>query len=246
MLNCQLRSCSTGKQRRSRLPSKFTDKDCGEDRPVGSIKPRSPSPPSRRSISTDRAAVMKSRTKTNALDNPPVLKAPFPASLSVNKSVANVPSFIPGMVITQEPYLPSGLNRLQRVTLQRVPENEDELFKQALSIRHGGIRKPKQEGKVKTTKQQASAKVHTSMLLSDVATGKMQETGKSDSSEPENENGPFGLTRCASVATGSNKLHRSLSRNSQNVEPRYVRCSLLAHFSIIMILLTWFTLIVVQ
>ncbi|KAG6405227.1 hypothetical protein SASPL_132813 [Salvia splendens] len=48
--------------------------------------------------------------------------------------------------------------------------------------------------------------------------GKMQETGKSDSSEPENENSPFWLTRCASVATGSNKLHRSLSRNSQNVE----------------------------
>ncbi|XP_042008587.1 kinesin-like protein KIN-14F [Salvia splendens] len=202
--NTELRSCSTGKLTRSRLPSKFTDKDCGEDRPVGSIKPRS--------ISTDRAAVMKSRTKSNALDNPPVLKAPFPASLSVNKSVANVPSSI------QEPHLPNALNRLQRVSLQRVPENEDELFKQALSIRHGGIRKPTQEGKVKTTKQQASAKVHTSMLLSDVAAGKMQETGKSDSSEPENENSPFWLTRCASVATGSNKLHRSLSRNSQNVE----------------------------
>ncbi|KAG6407457.1 hypothetical protein SASPL_130448 [Salvia splendens] len=217
--NTELRSSSTGKQRRSRLPSKFTDKDCGEDRPVGSIKPRSPSPPSRRSISTDRAAVMKSRTKSNALDNPPVLKAPFPASLSVNKSNASVPSFIPGMLITQEPNLPNALNRLHRVTLQRVPENEDELFKQALSIRHGGIRKTKQEGKVKTTRQQASAKVHTSMLLSDVAAGKMQETIKPDSSEPENENGPFGLTRCASVATGSNKLHRSLSRNSQNVEP---------------------------
>ncbi|KAL1556144.1 kinesin-like protein KIN-14F [Salvia divinorum] len=217
--NTEVRSFSTGKQRRSRLPSKFTDRDCGDDRPVGSIKPRSPSPPSRRSISTDRASVMKYRTKSNALDNQLVVKAPFPASLSVNKSVANAASYIPATMITQEPYLPNALNRLQRVTLQRVPENEDELFKQALSIRHGGIRKPKQEGKVKATMQQASAKVHTSMLLSDVAAGKMQETGKSDSSKPENENGPFGLTTCASVATGSNKLHRSLSRNSQNVEP---------------------------
>lgn len=236
MLNLQVRSCSTGKQRRSRLPSKFTDKDfvtkgplLADERSLGTIKPRSPSPPIRRSISTDRAAVIRHRIKSDAPDNPPVIKVPFPASLSVNKSVANVPPIIPSAMnirpmSSQEPSLPNALIGLQRVTLRRVqPENEEEQFKQALNIRQGGIRKTKQESKVKT-KQHASTKVHKSMaaeaLLSDVAAGKMQETEKADVSDPENENGPFGSTTCGT--TRLKKLHRNFLRNSQNVEPRYV------------------------
>lgn len=228
MLNFQVRSCSTGKQRRSRLPSKFTDKDVVTKGPLlaeeRSIKPRSPSPPIRRSISTDRAAVIRPRMKSDALDNPPVIKVPFPASLSVNKSVANVPSIIPPAVnirpiSSQEPSFPNAINSHQRVTLRRVqPENEEEQYKQALNVRQGGIRKTKQESKVKI-RQQASAKAHKSIvaeaLLSDVATSKMLETEKADFSDPENEN---------STAYGTNrlkKLHRNFSRNSQNVEPRY-------------------------
>ncbi|XP_057765408.1 kinesin-like protein KIN-14F [Salvia miltiorrhiza] len=229
----EVRSCSTGKQRRSRLPSKFTDKDfvtkgpfLTEERSVGCIKARSPSPPIRRSISTDRAAVIKQRIKSDALDNPPVIKVPFPASLSVNKSVANMPSIIPAAVNirqmgSQEPSLPNAMNSCQRVTLRRVqPENEEEQFKQALNIRQGGIRKTKQENKVKT-KQQASSKVHRSMVaeavLSDVAEGKKQETEKADFLDPDNESGRFGLTTCDT--TRLKKLHRNFSRNSQNVEP---------------------------
>lgn len=228
----EVRSCSSGKQRRSRLPSKFTDKDVvakvsflAEER---SMKPRSPSPPIRRSISTDRAAVIRPRIKSDALDNPPVIKVPFPASLSVNKSVANVPLIIPSAMITrpmggsQEPSFSNALNSLHRVTLRRVqPENEEEQFKQALNVRQGGIRKTKPESKVKI-KQQASARVHKSVvaeaLLSDVGVGKRQEeAGKADFSDPENENPPFGLT--AGGNTRMKKLHRNFSRNSQNVEP---------------------------
>ncbi|KAI3456773.1 hypothetical protein Pfo_013436 [Paulownia fortunei] len=234
--NTEVRSCSSGKQRRSRFPSKFMDKDVmpkvpllAEERSVGSIKPRSPSPPIRRSISTDRAALIKPRIKADALESPPVIKIPFPASLSVNKSVANVPSTIPSAVNTrlyqgsQEPPFPDVLNSLQGVTPRKVqPENEEEQFKQPLNVRQGGFRRTKPESKVKI-KQQSSAKVQKSVvvetLLSDVGTGKMlEETQKIDISDPENEQGPLGLPACGT--TRVKKLHRNFSRNSQNVEPR--------------------------
>ncbi|KAL8462126.1 hypothetical protein ACS0TY_032472 [Phlomoides rotata] len=232
--NPEVRSCSTGKQRRSRFPSKFTDIDVipkvpllAEERSVGSMKPRSPSPPIRRSMSTDRAAHIRPRIKTDALDNSPVIKVPFPASLSVNKSIANVPSIIPSIVNTrlmssQEPSFPDTLNSLHKVTLRKVqPDNEEEQFKQALNVRQGGIRKTKPETKAKI-RQQSSAKVQKSVaaeaLLSDVRMGKMLETQKPELSDPENEQGPFGLPACG--ATRAKKLHRSFSKNSQNLEPR--------------------------
>lgn len=195
-----------------------------EENSMGSINPRAPSPPVRRSISTDRAAHIRTRIKSEALENTPVIKVPFPASLTVNKSVANVPSFIPSSVNTrlnqgqQEPPFPDALNSFQRVTVRRVhPENEEEQFKQALNVRQGGIRKTKPESKVKIKLQQPSAKVQKSSVaettLPDVGTrGKMmEETQKVDLSDPENE--ACGTTRLK-------KLHRNFSRNSQNVEPR--------------------------
>ncbi|KAK6149445.1 hypothetical protein DH2020_016970 [Rehmannia glutinosa] len=227
----EVRSCSSGKQRRSRFPSKFMDKDfmpklplLAEERSAGSINPRSPSPPIRRSISTDRAAHIKPRLKSDALENQPVVKAPFPASLSVNKSVANVPSILPSAVNTrhyhgsQELPFPDAFNSLQRVTLRKAqPENEDEQIKQALNVRQGGIRRTKPEGKVKI-KQQSSAKIQKSgfaeTMLSDVGQGKMlDEAQKAEFSDPENEQPVCGTTRMK-------KLHRNFSRNSQNVEPR--------------------------
>ncbi|XP_011095593.1 kinesin-like protein KIN-14F isoform X2 [Sesamum indicum] len=235
--NIEARSCSSGKQRRPRVPSKFTDKDVipkvpllAEERSVGSTNPRSPSPPIRRSISTDRAALIKPRIKSDALENS-VIKVPFPPSLAVNKSVASVPPIVPSAMSTrlyalgsQEAPLPDALNSLQRITLRKVPpENEEEQFKQALNVRQGGIRKSKPESKLKT-KQQTSAKVQKSgvsdtTLLSDVGTRKMlEETPKVDFSDPESEQGRLGLPACGT--TRVKKLHRNFSRNSQNVEPR--------------------------
>ncbi|PIN13111.1 Minus-end-directed kinesin ATPase [Handroanthus impetiginosus] len=215
--NTEVRSCSAGRQRRPRLPSKFTDKDATpkmpllpEDKSLGSINPRFPSPPVRRSISTDRGALMKSRTKSDAPENPPVMKAPFPASVSVNKSVAILPGVMPSTVnirlnqgASQEPPFPDALNSLQRVTFRKaLPENEEEQFKQAPSIRLGGIRKTKLESKAKTKNQ--SAKIQTSddaeMLLSDMDIGKVfEEAQKTD--------------------YGTIKM-KNLYRNSQIVDPR--------------------------
>lgn len=66
----QARSCSSGKQRRSRFPSTFMDKDCmpkmsflAEEKLVGSVKGGSPSPLVSRSISTDSESVIKSKVK---------------------------------------------------------------------------------------------------------------------------------------------------------------------------------------
>ncbi|KAL0443242.1 UNVERIFIED_CONTAM: Kinesin-like protein KIN-14F [Sesamum latifolium] len=241
--NIEARSCSSGKQRRPRAPSKFTDKDVipkvpllAEERSVGSTNPRSPSPPIRRSISTDRAALIRPRIKSDALENQLVIKVPFPPSLAVNKSVASVPPIVPSAMSTclyplgsQEAPLPDALNSLQRVTLRKIPpENEEEQFKQVLNVRQGGIRKTKPESKLKI-KQQTSAKVQKSgvsetTLLSDVGTGKMlEETQKVDSSDPESEQGRLGLPSCGT--TRVKKLNRNFSRNSQNVEPRVKRKS---------------------
>ncbi|KAL0407033.1 UNVERIFIED_CONTAM: Kinesin-like protein KIN-14F [Sesamum latifolium] len=229
--NTEVRSCSASKQRRSRFPS-LTDKDLmpkmtllGEERSIGSIKPRSPSPPVRRSTSTDRGTTVKTRIKSDALENPPVIKAPFPSSVSVNKSVANLPATVPSTMNprlnrgSQDPPFPDVLNSLHRVTLRKPhPGNEDEQFKQALNIQQYGIRKTKPDSKVKT-KHESSAKIQKSSsaetLLSYMNSGKaFEEPQKPDNSDPEIEQGPvrtpvYGATR-----------EKNLHRNSQVVEPR--------------------------
>ncbi|KAL2475968.1 Kinesin KP1 [Abeliophyllum distichum] len=234
----EVRSCSSGKQRRSRVPSKFTDKDIvqkmpflAEERSVGSIKPRSPSPPVRRSTSTDRGALIKSRNRQNTIDNPPVMKQVFPSSVSANKSVTNIPAtaIIPSTANTrlyqgsQEPLKQDNvsdlLNSLQRIATRKVHlDKEDEQFKQALNVRQGGIRKSKPESKVRT-KHQLSAKNQKSDIaetLPDIDNGKKLEAEKIDFSNPENES--VQLPVCGTTRT--HKLHRSFSRNFQNLEPR--------------------------
>ncbi|CAI9760358.1 unnamed protein product [Fraxinus pennsylvanica] len=238
--NSELRSCSSGKQRKSRLPSKFTDKDfvskmpfLAEERSVATAKPRSPSPPPRRSLSTDRGSFIKSRIKSDTLENPPVMKLPFSVSTSVDKSVSNKHAIISSTAKarlyqgTREPPkaddITDVLCSLQRITSRKVyPENEEGRFKQEFNVQQGGIRKGKPENKVKT-KHQLSSKIQksdvTETLLSDVDNGKMSEkTRKIEFSDPESEHGPdklpvYGTTRVK-------KLHWNIPRKSQNVEPR--------------------------
>ncbi|GER52710.1 kinesin motor family protein [Striga asiatica] len=230
--NAEARSCSSRKQRRSRFPSKFTNKDVipkmplqPEDKPASSIMPRFSSPPIRRSISTDRSAIVKPRIKPDVLENPPALKAPYPASLSLNKPViASVPLVAPVAVNLRPIYEgskePPFLDTLER---KSQPESEEHI-KQALNVRHGGIRKTKQEVKVKiNAKPHIAAKAQKSSypeihLLSDVCAEKLlDETQKFDFSGLESGPGHFQLP-----ASRMKKAHKNFSSNSQNVEPREV------------------------
>ncbi|XP_019194712.1 PREDICTED: kinesin-like protein KIN-14F [Ipomoea nil] len=236
----EVRSSSSGKQRRSPFPSKFIDKDSipkmsliTEEGPVPSNKARSPSPPVRRSVSTDRGAHIKSRIKPETSENPPVMKLPFPARVpvTVNKSLTGVPSIFPSSGNLQGPHGSRGSLKQENITdvlysLQRMnagkiqPDTEQEQFKQVLNVRQGGIRKGKHDGKAKA-KHQLSTKIQITsdvsvMLLSDGSS--IDEAQRSDASEAENDHIPVG-SHAGTIRMMKN-LPRSFSRNSQNVEPR--------------------------
>ncbi|KAK9268772.1 hypothetical protein L1049_000534 [Liquidambar formosana] len=236
----EARSCSSGKQRRSRFPSAFTDKEIvpkmtfpAEEKLVSSGKPRSPSPPVRRSLSTDRGALIKSRVKPITTDDQPIVKLPFPARVPVNKSFATIPVIpsietnLRGYMGSQEPAKHDNISdafyNLQRINTRKVqPDHEEEQFKQALNIRQGGIRKIKPESKPKA-KHQLPARIQKSdvavTLVSDIDVGgKMEEARKSDFSEPENELGLVGSPVNGTLRV--KKLRQNFSRNSQNLEPR--------------------------
>ncbi|KAK3008700.1 hypothetical protein RJ639_015249 [Escallonia herrerae] len=230
----EVRSCSSGKQR-SRLPSKFMEKDfmpkmafLAEERQTGFGKRRSPSPPVRRSISTDRGALMKSRIKPDSSDSPSITKLQFPARVSVNKSFASG-SLVPASDENRRVYMISQdniskeLHSMPKINSGKVhSEHEDEQFKQVLNIRQGGIRKSKPDSKVKT-KHQLPARNQTSdltmALLTEMDTGRTKEDArKSDYSEPENEHA---LAQSPVYSTMRvKKLQRNISRNSQFGEPR--------------------------
>ncbi|KAJ6297684.1 hypothetical protein OIU76_018904 [Salix suchowensis] len=239
----EIRSCSSGKQRRSRFPSSLTDKETlpripflGEEMLASSTKPRSPSPPVRRSISTDRGAHIRSRVK-ETVENQPVARVPFPARVPINKSIAAIPVIPSADNSSKGPYkgsqeavkqdnISNAFYNFQRVSTRKVyPEHDEEQFRQALNIRQGGIRKGKNESKVKA-KFQLPAKfnksdVGTTMLSHIYAGEKIEEPRKSDFSEPENEH-LLPVSPTIGVLKVK-KLQRNLSRNSQNLEPRVVQ-----------------------
>ncbi|GFZ12697.1 kinesin-like protein 1 [Actinidia rufa] len=237
----EVRSCSSGKQMRSHFPSKFSDKDTmsknlpflAEERLMTSGNPRSPFPSVRRSLSTDRGTLIKSRIKPETTDNQPITKLQFPPRVSVNKSVVTIP-VIPSMKnnargclgsqeAPKQDNISDAFFSFQRAIAKKVhPEHEGEQFKQMLNVRQGGIRNCKPESKVKA-KNQLPARIQKSdvtvPLLSEIDTGgKMEEARKSDFSEPENEHGLV-----VSPVHGTlrvKKLQWNSSRNSQNVETR--------------------------
>ncbi|XP_051135098.1 kinesin-like protein KIN-14F isoform X2 [Andrographis paniculata] len=227
----EVRSCSVGKQRRSQYPSKFSDKDAlpklpvlSEERAVSSTKPRSPSPPVRRSTSTDRVATIKTKAKSNLPENLPVIKTPFPASISVSKSITNAPPVVVPAhqnQVSQETAISDALNSFSRVTIRKPhPPHEEEQFKQALNIRQGGIRKGKQESKIKT-KHQALAKLPKSnnsseTLLSDIDSDKFfEEAQNTDFLDPEDELVPVRLA----PASGAPRV-KNPHTNSRNIDQR--------------------------
>ncbi|KAK9024803.1 hypothetical protein V6N11_004956 [Hibiscus sabdariffa] len=237
----EARSCSSGKQRRSRFPSGFADKEAfpkmpslAEERSVSAVKARSPSPPVRRSLSTDRGALIRSRIKADTVDNQLVSKVPFPARVLVNKSFASttaIPStdrnssrvHTSSQETSKQDNISDSLNNLHKLSTKKVhSEHEDEQFRQAINVRQGGIRKSKVESKAKT-KHQPPARLQKTdaaiTLLSDMdTTEKIEEPRKSDFSEPENEHALVGSA--VHVTLKTRRLRQNFTGNSQNVEPR--------------------------
>uniref|UniRef100_A0A165YY10 Kinesin motor domain-containing protein n=1 Tax=Daucus carota subsp. sativus TaxID=79200 RepID=A0A165YY10_DAUCS len=229
----RIRSCSTGKQRKYRLPSKFTDKDVlpklsflPEERSTCSGKPRSPSPPVRRSISTDRGALMRSRGKPDTTDNR-LMKLQFPPKASVNKSFATILEIQSSETTRKggsgsQENISDASSKFQKVKPRKfLSENEKDQFKQALNVKQGGIRKSKADGMEKV-KHQLPAKVQKSDIavnfLSDLNTGGTREEFQKSDSEPENEQRfPKPLTRGKFKAK---KFRQDFIRNSQYVESR--------------------------
>ncbi|KAK4341943.1 hypothetical protein RND71_037759 [Anisodus tanguticus] len=229
----EVRSCSSGKQRRSQFPSKFTDKDfvpkmplLTEEKSAASAMRRSPSPPVRRSISTDRGAHVRSRIKPETHENAPVMKLPFPARapVTVNKPVTNMPAIVSSDKMrgyqssrdqSRQENISDVLYSLQKMNNRKIPEHDDEQFKQVLNVRQGAIRKSKNENKMKA-KHQLSNKIQ---IKSDVSVTLLsEEAQRSDVSESENENGFVGSNISGTISFGNGNLPRSFSRSSQNVE----------------------------
>lgn len=215
-----VRSSSSGKQRKHCFHSKFSDKDVVaklpcliEERQINSSKLRSPSPPVRRSVSTDRGSSIRVRVKPDTNDNLPIANLHLQAKVSVNQNVSSSP-FVPLLEDTRGRHLQDVL-----ISKKINAEKEEEQFKPAVNPRLVGIRKSKNETKVKA-KNQLPVKVNKGNA--DVAC--IDEVGKSDFSEIENEN-RAGLVFSPPIHTQLmiKKLHRNhSSRNSNTVDQREI------------------------
>ncbi|XP_058742809.1 kinesin-like protein KIN-14F isoform X2 [Vicia villosa] len=244
----EAKNYSSGKQRRSRFPSTFMDKDSipkmsllSEEKSVSSGKHnRSPSPPIRRSISTDRGSVTKSKIKTDNVENQPILKHLIPARVPVNKSLVtmtqstehNNKSLVTMTQSTEHNsnvYLHSqeavkhGGNisepvyNLQKVSIRKVhQEHEEERFKQPFAVvKQIGVRKSKADNnKVKARHlQQSPFRIRKTDEI-------VEPPRKRDYSEPEND---FSFME-STINSASNvqKKRHDISRNSQNLESRCI------------------------
>ncbi|KAM1099110.1 hypothetical protein TB2_005631 [Malus domestica] len=206
-----------------------------EDRLVIPGNLRSPSPPVRRSISTDRGAFIKSRVKADTTENQPFAKVPFPARVPVNKSLATMPVFpstdtnsrvcISSQEPTKHEDIFGALNSLQKANSKKVyQEHEEEQFKKNLNVRQGGIRKIKNESKAAKAKQnRVPARIQNSDAVTTMfpnldAGEKMEEARTSDFSEPENEH--ILISSPVHNPLMAKKLRQPLPRNHINLEPR--------------------------
>ncbi|WJX65019.1 hypothetical protein P8452_49726 [Trifolium repens] len=238
----EAKNYSSGKQRRSRFPSTFIDKDSipkmslvSEEKSVSSGKHRSPSPTIRRSISTDRGSVTKSKIKIDNAENQPILKHPFPARVPVNKSLATMTPSIDSnsrvYVHSQEPVkhdnISEPLINFEKVSFRKVhQENKEEPSKQPFRVvRHGSVRKNKADNNVKAKHRQPSPfrfqktdLVPNSIPGMEIAGEIVEGPRKIDFSETEND---FNFMESAiNGVLNVPKKRRSISRNSQNLEPR--------------------------
>ncbi|KAL1347534.1 kinesin-like protein KIN-14F [Arachis duranensis] len=229
---------SSGKHTRSRLPSTFMDKDSipksfllTEEKLVSSSgRGRSPSPPIRRSISTDRGSVIKSKVKSDTPENQPILKNQFPAR--VNKSLAimqmaqsidnNSKVYVNSQETSkQDSNISETLTNLQKISSRKVhQEQEEEQFKQVFSVSKQSVtKKSKADSKAK-------AKQHHQQIPFRIQKSDMETAGeitavaprKIDYFEPEND-----LRFMDSAVHGTlnpKNTRQNMSKNWQNIGSR--------------------------
>ncbi|CAJ1971538.1 unnamed protein product [Sphenostylis stenocarpa] len=240
----EAKTCSSGKLRRSRFPSTNIEKESipkmsilAEEKIVSSGKGRSPSPPvKRRSISTDRGSVIKSKVRSDTVENQQISKHLLSARVLVNKSLVSMP--MPSSIDnnsrvnlhSQESLKQDSTNEtlfnLQKVNSRKVnDEHEEEQLKQAALgvVRQGGTRKnrPDSKAKVKPHQQMPFRIQKPDMIpISDTDIGRemtMEAPRKSNYREPEND---ISLMESAVLGANLKKIHQNISRNFQNIGSR--------------------------
>ncbi|XP_027938785.1 kinesin-like protein KIN-14F isoform X2 [Vigna unguiculata] len=241
----EAKTCSSGKQRRSRFPSTHIEKESipkmsilAEEKIVSSGNTRSPSPPvRRRSISTDRGSVIKSKVRSDTAENQPISKHLLPARVLVNKSLVTMP--MPSSIDnnsrvnlhSQESVKQDRINEtlfnLQKINSRKVnQEHEEEQLKQAaLGVaRHGGTRKNKVDNKSKVKPHQQFPfriqKPDMTIPITDMEIGRDMTTEaprKSNYCEPEND---ISLMESAVHGVNLKKINHNISRNFQNIGSR--------------------------
>ncbi|KAM0943058.1 putative minus-end-directed kinesin ATPase [Dioscorea sansibarensis] len=193
----ELRSCSSGKQRRPRYPHPSSEKELVSkssfstgDSYSNSRKTRSPSP-ARRSASTDRASIIKSKPKIESISERPILRPQFPEKVPTVRSTVIVPTVIKNVSLS--------------TTYWEQQQIVDEQFKPSISLPQWGIRKHRTESK--------GVEKHDIGIRM-----KAENPNKNDLSQTENE-----CDHADAALHGSpkfKKIHRHMRRNSQNIEPR--------------------------
>lgn len=212
---------------------------------TSSGNPRSLSPPVRRSISTDRGALMRSKVKSETNENQPTPKPSFPVRASVYKSMAAIPAtdnnrgrvnissqehenFSDALISFHKAM--ASTKKKQQLVCEENNEDEQQLKQSLITMQGGGPRRSRNEGKAKAKQQQqlpgAAARINNQKQPEDVATtllteiyagGKMGDARKSDFSEMENEHFLVGLPLDGAVKV--KKARQNFPRNSQNLEP---------------------------
>ncbi|XP_073113690.1 kinesin-like protein KIN-14F [Elaeis guineensis] len=212
----EFRSCSSGKQRRPRYSSALFNKELDAQSPSNaeesyrnSIMLRSTSPPLRRSLSTDRAAIIKSKPKIVNIDDRPVSRLQFPDKSSINRSSATKSSALTNRS-SSVCWNPQEISNLRTA----FSEHEEKQLKSALNVRQGGIRKNMAESRIKSKHQQPFG----SQRFDFDSGGREESRKKSNFYETENE-----CSLVESPVYGSpraKQLKHHMTRISQNVEPR--------------------------
>ncbi|XP_011628316.2 kinesin-like protein KIN-14F isoform X1 [Amborella trichopoda] len=153
----EVRSHSSGKQRRPHHQRGYSDKELdlisplvAPESPYNSRKLRSPSPPIRRSLSADRSA-LKSRAELETRGDKGINKSmAIPSTCKVSEQRGWAPQDLAKQdSISDMFYQLCRSNNPRKIYPEEEGQEEEQFKVPALSVRHGGVKKPKPEAKAK-------------------------------------------------------------------------------------------------